>query len=162
MRTNGKLASIPNKIVHTYETGDINEGQSMRKRVKIIPKQSTKLMECSHMRHFGLKCLSKRYDSQSLVLTFSCLNRRKILISRNVRWQYVWCSNGLIFLMATLCPVALSNAELCIKKKKSKEHRSYLTENCKSEHCIRCKTDLNLFEWGNIEAWQHSTYQTIP
>lgn len=41
-------------------------------------------------------------------LTFSCLNRVNILISRNVRWQYVWCSNGDIFLMATFVFVTLS------------------------------------------------------
>lgn len=35
-------------------------------------------------------------------LTFSWENRVRILISLNVRWQYVRCSNGEIFLMATL------------------------------------------------------------
>ncbi len=25
---------------------------------------------------------------------FSCLKRVRILTSRSVRWQYVWCSNG--------------------------------------------------------------------
>lgn len=43
-------------------------GHFMTKRVRITPKQSIKLLECSHMRHFGLKCLSKRYDSLSRAL----------------------------------------------------------------------------------------------
>ena len=34
------------------------------------------------------------------------------MISRNVRWQYVWCSNGEIFFIATLVFVALSVADL--------------------------------------------------
>ena len=34
-------------------------------------------------------------------MMFSCLKRSRILISLRVRWQYVWCSKGLIFLMAT-------------------------------------------------------------
>jgi hypothetical protein len=42
------------------------------------------------------------------ILTFSCLNLVRILISLNVRWQYVWCSNGDIFLIATLVFVTLS------------------------------------------------------
>lgn len=33
-------------------------------------------------------------------MMFSWRKRSRILISRSVRWQYVWCSNGLIFLMA--------------------------------------------------------------
>ena len=45
-------------------------------------------------------------------LTFSCLNRLRILISLKVRWQYVWCSKGRIFLIATFFLVLLSSAEL--------------------------------------------------
>lgn len=45
-------------------------------------------------------------------LTFSCLKRVRILISRNVRWQYVWCSKGEIFLMATRVFVSSSVADL--------------------------------------------------
>ena len=46
------------------------------------------------------------------LLTFSCLNLVRILISLNVRWQYVWCSNGEIFLMATRDLFTLSHADL--------------------------------------------------
>ena len=34
-------------------------------------------------------------------IMFSWLNLVKIFISRRVLWQYVWCSKGLIFLIAT-------------------------------------------------------------
>ena len=44
--------------------------------------------------------------------TFSCLKCSKILISRWVLWQKVWCSNGVILLMATSSWVTLSVAEL--------------------------------------------------
>lgn len=49
------------------------------------------------------------------ILTFSCFNLLRILISRNVRWQYVWCSNGEIFLIATRVSVTLSVAALKTK-----------------------------------------------
>ena len=45
-------------------------------------------------------------------LTFSWWKRVNIFISRNVRWQYVWCSKGLIFFIATLPVLLLSWAEL--------------------------------------------------
>lgn len=45
-------------------------------------------------------------------MIFSWWKRSRILISLSVRWQYVWCSNGLIFLMATRWLVTLSRAEL--------------------------------------------------
>lgn len=45
-------------------------------------------------------------------MMFSWWKRSRILISLSVRWQYVWCSNGLIFLMATRWFVKLSRAEL--------------------------------------------------
>lgn len=45
-------------------------------------------------------------------MIFSWWKRSRILISLSVRWQYVWCSNGLIFLMATRELVTLSIAEL--------------------------------------------------
>jgi len=54
--------------------------------------------------------------SSMVLLTFSCLNRVRIFISRNVLWQYVWCSNGEIFFTATLALFVLSNADL--KKRK--------------------------------------------
>ena len=44
--------------------------------------------------------------------TFSCLNRVKIFISRRVLWQYVWCSKGEIFFMATFVFNTWSNADL--------------------------------------------------
>lgn len=47
-------------------------------------------------------------------LTFSCLKRVRILISRKVRWQKVWCSKGDIFLIATLSFVRVSNADLSL------------------------------------------------
>lgn len=46
------------------------------------------------------------------LLTFSCLNLVNILISLSVLWQYVWCSNGEIFLIATFCLVTVSRADL--------------------------------------------------
>jgi len=45
-------------------------------------------------------------------MIFSWWKRSRILISLSVRWQYVWCSNGLIFLMATRWVETLSLAEL--------------------------------------------------
>ena len=49
-------------------------------------------------------------------LTFSCLNLVRILISRRVLWQYVWCSKGDIFLIATFVLVTLSLADLKLIK----------------------------------------------
>ena len=43
---------------------------------------------------------SQRMSRKSM--TFSCLNLVKIFTSRKVLWQNVWCSNGVIFLIATL------------------------------------------------------------
>lgn len=71
-------------------------------------------------------------------LTFSCLNRLKILISRRVLWQYVWCSKGLIFLIATRCPVLLSFAEL-----KNFEKESFNMQ-CRDENVERCRMACKL------------------
>jgi len=43
---------------------------------------------------------------------FSCSKYRSSFISRSVRKQNIECSNGVIFLIATLCPDGLCNAEL--------------------------------------------------
>ena len=59
--------------------------------------------------------LQCRYGPRVLVFgtrTFSWWKCARILISRSVRWQKVWCSKGVTFLMATLSPVRLSVAEL--------------------------------------------------
>jgi len=45
-------------------------------------------------------------------MMFSCSKYRSSFISRSVRKQNIECSNGVIFLMATLCPDGLCNAEL--------------------------------------------------
>lgn len=60
---------------------------------------------------FG-NCLNKYLIQIEVILTFSCLNLVRIFISLRVLWQYVWCSNGDIFLMATFIFVTESNAEL--------------------------------------------------
>lgn len=62
-------------------------------------------------------------------MMFSWRKRSRILISRSVRWQYVWCSNGLIFLMATRWFVLLSRAELVggIVGGGGKQSRSHVT-----------------------------------
>lgn len=57
------------------------------------------------------------------ILTFSWLKWVKILISRSVRWQNVWCSNGAIFLIATRCFVTLSVAALEIYQIIYKYHK---------------------------------------
>ncbi|TNN58175.1 hypothetical protein EYF80_031608 [Liparis tanakae] len=50
-----------------------------------------------------------------MLMMFSCLKRMRILISLRVRWQYVWCSKGLIFLMATRVLLSRSCAALITK-----------------------------------------------
>lgn len=76
------------------------------------------------------------------ILTFSCFNLLRILISRNVRWQYVWCSNGEIFLIATRVSVTLSVAAL---KTKTHTHRGQLV---KAKKHIQPKSSL--FTVGTI------------
>lgn len=56
------------------------------------------------------RCRALRMSLMPMI--FSWWKRSRILISLSVRWQYVWCSNGLIFLMATRWLVTLSIAEL--------------------------------------------------
>lgn len=61
-------------------------------------------------------------------MIFSWWKRSRILISLSVRWQYVWCSNGLIFLMATRWLVTLSTAELDrVEVERSTKQVSYYT-----------------------------------
>ena len=68
----------------------------------------------------GISDNRPEHRDDHLRLTFSCLKRLRIFISRRVLWQYVWCSKGLIFLMATLAPVMLSKAEL--RRQKNDAH----------------------------------------
>ena len=56
--------------------------------------------------------------------TFSCLNRVKIFISRRVLWQYVWCSKGEIFFIATFVLITWSNADLLAKQTTRRQFRS--------------------------------------
>ena len=52
-----------------------------------------------------------------MLIIFSCRKRERILISLNVRWQKHWCSNGVIFLIATRCWVLWSSAETTIPER---------------------------------------------
>jgi len=52
------------------------------------------------------------FGKNNTTLTFSCWKRVRILISLSVRWQYVWCSKGRIFLIATFIFFWVSVAEL--------------------------------------------------
>ena len=76
------------------------------------------------LKHTITQKLSNEFTSISGLLTFSCLNRVRILISLKVRWQYVWCSNGEIFFIATRAFVRLSCADLKRKVVES-NYKSY-------------------------------------
>jgi len=62
--------------------------------------------------------------------TFSCLNRVNIFISRRVLWQYVWCSKGEIFFIATFVFVTWSNADLLAKQATSQCKKKIVVKTC--------------------------------
>ena len=64
-----------------------------------------------------------KHNSKTTTLTFSCWKRVRILISLRVRWQYVWCSKGRIFLMATFMLFWVSVAELVECKHGHNSHK---------------------------------------
>lgn len=74
-------------------------------------------------------------------MIFSWWKRSRILISLSVRWQYVWCSNGLIFLMATRWFVKLSRAELD-RAESTKQVSYYMLHN--SQTAMLSETGLVL------------------
>lgn len=113
------------------------------------------------------RCMQKH--EKTTVLTFSCLNLVSILISRSVLWQYVWCSKGEIFLIATFCLVILSMAALNRRDANTKieykanqvsvHHNKYQASTLKSlgipciwQNKIKTKTKFN-------RAFKHKVFQ---
>src|SRR3978361_2240587 len=88
-----------------------------------------------------------------MLMMFSCEKYRRSFISRRVLKQNMEWSNGVIFLMATFCPLGLWMAELCkvrIFRVQCSDHFVYLDS---PDNTIGTFANdiLNLVLFGNIE-----------
>ncbi len=93
-----------------------------------------------------------------MLMMFSCLKRSRILISRSVRWQYVWCSNGLIFFMATRALLSRLYAELKQRDSKKQSDQTAFFLGYKTLSC----SFVIIIHYQNIKENHTNNIKCIP